>query len=148
LHAAKYEAVYIRKLCYPLSNKEILVVQALAEHACAAGNNSTSHHFSDEEVVILMSLSPYSLLCRLRCDSPVERFLTTRLIGEMLAAAGQAEDESHRFSAITPDERLLGPMQEVALTDFTPVNSRKFLPSRVGVFKRGRWQKRERVPSA
>jgi hypothetical protein len=142
LHAAQYEAVYIRRLCYPLSGEEITAVQAFAEHACAVGKGPVhQNHVSDEEVVILMSLLPESFLGRLGCVSPVERFLTTRLIGGMLAVAGQADDEGHRFTATTADERLLLPLQELSPADFTPAQ-RPFISSRIGVSKRGvRWDK-------
>ena len=52
----------------------------------------------------------------LSCTSrPVEHFTTSRLVADMLLEADLVTGDGHIFSAITHDERVLAPVQEVEL---------------------------------
>lgn len=125
--AAEYEAIYVRRLRHVLDGKQTAAVQQVAQRACKAGAASAvGSHASDEEIVVLMALASSGflapraargLLARLSCAPRVERFLTSRLVGDMLVAVGHAQDDGHRFVATTADERVLLPIQELAAAE-------------------------------
>lgn len=137
-HADRYDGIYVRRLSHPLSAQQCATVQRFAEVVCKEhpsftgsldiaqtppgasastkhGSSSARHAAGDEEVMVLMAQSQREGLKKLSCAPAAERFLTSRLIANMLAAAQQvSSDSGHTYVAATDDDRVLEHTQQIA----------------------------------